>query len=108
MTARERPVRDMDPELLAIELPEDWGTRAARLQGLLKRLARRRANASAAFAHAFLEAPGAVEARNQAARLATAETQLAAEAAAADVAAYQLLLKAALGELWKDNEGIGT
>lgn len=89
-------------------LAASWAGRAARLRELLEDLARARAAETARYARAYLDAEGTAEARTQAARLATVESHLTAELAAADVAAYQLMLRAAMGELWTpDTEGIG-
>lgn len=89
-------------------LPASWQDRAARLRELLASLARARAAETEQYARAFLNEIGAVEARTQAARLAAGQSHLAAELAAADVAAYQLMLRAAMGELWAaETEGGG-
>lgn len=89
-------------------LAASWADRAARLRELLEALARARSAETDTYARAFLDTPGPVETRHQAARLATGAKHLAAELAAADVAAYQVMLRAAMGELWTpEAEGIG-
>jgi hypothetical protein len=73
-------------------LPATWLGRARELQSMLSGLAHARADEAAKYARVYLAAQGNAEQRTQAARLATAEAHLAAELAAAKVAAYKLML----------------
>jgi len=73
--------------------PDLWQERADHLGALLRDLAQLRSNATVTYAEAFLAGDkGTDRQREQAAKLAAAPDHLAAEEAAAAVAAYQLMI----------------
>ena len=69
-----------------------WQERAGHLELLLTELAMHRHQSATVYATAFLAAEGTAQAREQTARLAAADATLAAEKAAAQVAAYRVML----------------
>ena len=92
---------DLAPSLMAAdwaafpELPDTWPDRAAQLSHLLMTVARCRAEVSRVSADAFLTSGGTDGQRTQHAKRAATDAQLAYDIAAAQLAAYKLLLEAA-------------
>lgn len=79
-------------------LAASWPERAAKLERLMGRLAAARARAAEDYATAWLAAEGTDKRREQTARLATVDAQLAADDARAELEAYRLVLDAAARE----------
>lgn len=75
-----------------------WDARCAHLEQLLADLATLRLEETLAFGEAFVATDGPIGTKEQVARIAAASEHLAAELAAAKVAAYQIRIKAWLGE----------
>jgi hypothetical protein len=78
---------------------ELWQQRADQYGALLRDVAQLRSNTTHTYAEAFLAAEGPVEARIQAAKLAAGTEKLAADEAAATLAAYELLIAVWQAEL---------
>jgi hypothetical protein len=76
-----------------------WQQRANQYEMLLRDVAQCRSNATRTYAEAFLAAEGPVEARIQAAKLAAGPEKLAADEAAALLAAYELMIAVWQAEL---------
>lgn len=97
MTAKTTAAKTAQPPGLG-GLCASWDDRCAHLLGLLKALADARNTESVDYASAFLAAVGPVEGKHQTARSLTSGVRLAAEYAAAEVAAYQVRIQAWLAE----------
>jgi hypothetical protein len=82
-----------------VTILDGWQQRADHYESLLRDVAVHRSNTTQTYAEAFLAAEGPVEARIQAAKLAAGPDKLAADEAAARLAAYELIIAVWQAEL---------